>query len=74
MRRNDSEAPTSPTTIASAPVGESQLALMARYASGRERLKLTWLLAALAMLGPFSIDTYLPAFPTMEAACCSMLS
>ena len=68
MRRNDSEAPTSPTTIASVPVGESQLALMARYASGRERLKLTWLLAALAMLGPFSIDTSLPAFPTMEAA------
>lgn len=31
-------------------------------------MKLTWLLAALAMLGPFSIDTYLPAFPTMEAA------
>jgi DHA1 family bicyclomycin/chloramphenicol resistance-like MFS transporter len=43
-------------------------ALIARYASGRERLKLTWLLAALSMLGPFSIDTYLPAFPAMEAA------
>ena len=46
----------------------AQPALIARYASGRERMKLTWLLAALAMLGPFSIDTYLPAFPTMEAA------
>ena len=42
--------------------------LIARYADGRERLKLTWLLAALSMLGPFSIDTYLPAFPAMEAA------
>ena len=31
-------------------------------------MKLTWLLAALSMLGPFSIDTYLPAFPTMQAA------
>jgi len=41
---------------------------MARYATGRERQKLTWLLAALAMLGPFSIDTYLPAFTTMQAA------
>ena len=41
---------------------------MTRYASGRERMKLTWLLAALSMLGPFSIDTYLPAFPAMEVA------
>lgn len=31
-------------------------------------MKLTWLLAALSMLGPFSIDTYLPAFPAMELA------
>ena len=31
-------------------------------------MKLTWLLAALSMLGPFSIDTYLPAFPAMEIA------
>ena len=46
----------------------SQTSLIARYASGRERMKLTWLLAALSMLGPFSIDTYLPAFPTMQAA------
>ena len=42
--------------------------LSARYAIGPERLKLTWLLAALSMLGPFSIDTYLPAFPAMEIA------
>jgi MFS transporter, DHA1 family, multidrug resistance protein len=32
------------------------------------RAKLTYLLAALTMLGPFSIDTYLPAFPAMQAA------
>ena len=42
--------------------------LAARYASRRERLKFTWLMAALTMLGPFSIDTYLPAFPAMQAA------
>ncbi len=42
--------------------------LSARYASRRERLKFTWLMAALTMLGPFSIDTYLPAFPAMQAA------
>ena len=42
--------------------------LTARYASRRERLKFTWLMAALTMLGPFSIDTYLPAFPAMQAA------
>ena len=42
--------------------------LAARYESRRERLKFTWLMAALTMLGPFSIDTYLPAFPAMEAA------
>src|SRR3954471_20281157 len=28
---------------------------------------LALLLAALAMLGPFSVDTYLPAFPNIEA-------
>lgn len=31
-------------------------------------MKFTWLMAALTMLGPFSIDTYLPAFPAMEVA------
>lgn len=30
--------------------------------------KLALMLAALAMLGPFSIDTYLPAFPVIEAS------
>jgi MFS transporter, DHA1 family, multidrug resistance protein len=42
--------------------------LATRYASRRERLKFTWLMAALTMLGPFSIDTYLPAFPAMQVA------
>ena len=28
--------------------------------------KLALLLAALAMLGPFSVDAYLPAFPSIE--------
>ncbi|TAF99600.1 MAG: Bcr/CflA family efflux MFS transporter [Betaproteobacteria bacterium] len=45
-----------------------QQALVDRYAGGRERMKLTYLLAALSMLGPFSIDTYLPAFSEMQAA------
>jgi MFS transporter, DHA1 family, multidrug resistance protein len=40
----------------------------ARYADPRERMKFTWLMAALTMLGPFSIDTYLPAFSVMQAA------
>jgi len=63
-RNNDSGARTEAATVT--PL--SQAALIARYADGRERMKLTWLLAALSMLGPFSIDTYLPAFPTMQAA------
>ena len=55
--------------LAVAPINPlSQKSLIARYACGRERMKLTWLLAALSMLEPFSIDTYLPAFPTMQAA------
>jgi len=29
---------------------------------------LAWVLAALAAIGPFAIDTYLPAFPQMEAS------
>jgi DHA1 family bicyclomycin/chloramphenicol resistance-like MFS transporter len=28
---------------------------------------LAWMLAGLAILGPFSVDTYLPAFPAIEA-------
>jgi DHA1 family bicyclomycin/chloramphenicol resistance-like MFS transporter len=62
------EALTATTAQQALVVTPAQQALMARYADGRERLKLTWLLAALSMLGPFSIDTYLPAFPTMQAA------
>lgn len=68
MQRDDGpsrrdQPPESPVVLPG-----SHDALIARYASGRERLKLTWLLAALSMLGPFSIDTYLPAFPAMEVA------
>ncbi len=65
MPHND---PHSETQITALAEPSAQTALIARYASGSERMKLTWLLAALAMLGPFSIDTYLPAFPTMQAA------
>ena len=32
-----------------------------------DRKLLAFLLASLAMLGPFSVDTYLPAFPNIEA-------
>ena len=32
-----------------------------------DRRLLAFLLASLAMLGPFSVDTYLPAFPNIEA-------
>ena len=56
--------PPSEVAASAAPLSP----LTARYASRRERLKFTWLMAALTMLGPFSIDTYLPAFPAMEAA------
>lgn len=35
--------------------------------SGPGRAGLAVILAALAMLGPFSIDTYLPAFPSIQA-------
>ena len=68
MPPNDSGSRLNPK-VDVAPINpQSQSALIARYASGRERMKLTWLLAGLSMLGPFSIDTYLPAFPTMQAA------
>ena len=52
---SDSSTPTSPASgKAPAPLpGANLLALM---------------LAALAMLGPFSIDTYLPAFPAIQAS------
>jgi MFS transporter, DHA1 family, multidrug resistance protein len=62
-----SPAPADPATPAD-PAAAARVALVSRYASGRERLKLTWLLAALTMLGPFSIDTYLPAFAAMQAS------
>ncbi|MGZ5149744.1 MAG: hypothetical protein ACXWI6_06840, partial [Burkholderiales bacterium] len=42
-----------------------------RLASARPALVgakgLAFMLAALAMLGPFSVDTYLPAFPNIQA-------
>jgi MFS transporter, DHA1 family, multidrug resistance protein len=50
-----------------AEAASARAVLVDRYATGRERLKLTYLLAALTMLGPFSIDTYLPAFTEMQA-------
>ena len=37
-----------------------------RVVSPPSRTRLAIILAALAMLGPFSIDTYLPAFPEIE--------
>jgi MFS transporter, DHA1 family, multidrug resistance protein len=49
-----------------ADAADARSVLVDRYATGRERLKLTYLLAALTMLGPFSIDTYLPAFAEMQ--------
>jgi MFS transporter, DHA1 family, multidrug resistance protein len=61
-------ASTEPTPAPINPAVAARIALVNRYASGRERLKLTWLLAALTMLGPFSIDTYLPAFAAMQAS------
>jgi MFS transporter, DHA1 family, multidrug resistance protein len=41
---------------------------LALRTNAKRKAKLTLLLASLTMLGPFSIDTYLPAFPTMQAA------
>ena len=67
MPRNDVDS-LSESQIKATTHSPTHMALMNRYADGRERMKLTWLLAALSMLGPFSIDTYLPAFPTMQAA------
>ncbi len=34
----------------------------------KKRTQLALLLAALSMLGPFSVDTYLPAFPAIQAS------
>jgi len=36
--------------------------------AGKKRTHLALLLAALSMLGPFSVDTYLPAFPAIQAS------
>ena len=55
-----------PPAVVDAEAAPSPLSL--RYESARERMKFTCLMAALTMLGPFSIDTYLPAFPAMQAA------
>ncbi len=59
---NSSEAraarPAHAETAGPAPV--------ARTIPRPSRMRLAILLAALAMLGPFSIDTYLPAFPDIE--------
>ncbi|MES1170386.1 MAG: MFS transporter, partial [Leifsonia sp.] len=35
--------------------------------SGRQRLAYILILGALTALGPFTIDTYLPALPTLQA-------
>lgn len=45
------------------PLGEVQIAL----SPARQRL-LLFLLAGFSMIGPFSIDTFFPAFPAMQAA------
>ena len=60
--------PPDPVAVVSNAVTPVVSSLTDRYSSRRERLKFTWLMAALTMLGPFSIDTYLPAFPAMQAA------
>jgi DHA1 family bicyclomycin/chloramphenicol resistance-like MFS transporter len=43
-----------------------RLSPLARIVTIPTRTRLAIMLAALAMLGPFSIDTYLPAFPEIE--------
>ena len=68
MQRDDATPDLKSTLPASSPIASAPSALSVRYQSARERLKFTWLMAALTMLGPFSIDTYLPAFPAMQAA------
>ena len=55
--RNSSEA---------TETGAPQAVRPARIVDMPSRTRLAILLAALAMLGPFSIDTYLPAFPEIE--------
>lgn len=48
----DQPAPVPPKSLSTPPVGRTLLALI---------------LAGLAMLGPFAVDTYLPAFPNIQA-------
>ena len=68
MQRDDATPDLKSTPPASSPIAPAPSLLSVRYQSARERLKFTWLMAALTMLGPCSIDTYLPAFPAMQAA------
>lgn len=47
---------------------ETKLPKTARHAQLAGASGLAMMLAALAMLGPFSVDTYLPAFPNIQAS------
>ena len=63
--------PFSHPTMTTADQGLTTAADCNRPASKKQpstRGGLAFLLAALAMLGPFSVDTYLPAFPAIEAS------
>jgi MFS transporter, DHA1 family, multidrug resistance protein len=62
---SSTESAQSAETTTLDPVDVEKQALATQ---SRRKAKLTLLLASLTMLGPFSIDTYLPAFPTMQAA------
>jgi MFS transporter, DHA1 family, multidrug resistance protein len=53
---------------ATTTLGSVELEKHALATQSKRKAKLTLLLASITMLGPFSIDTYLPAFPTMQAA------
>ncbi len=64
-KRSAHVAENSPATPMNDPVDVAKAAI---HASAKRRAAITLLLALLTMLGPFSIDTYLPAFPAMQAA------
>ena len=49
------------------PSGNAAEPRDARFATAREARGLAILLAAISAMGPFAIDTYLPAFPSMAA-------
>ena len=68
MQRDEATPDLKSTALNNSSIEPAPSALSVRYQSARERLKFTWLMAALTMLGPFSIDTYLPAFPAMQTA------